>query len=191
MSSSSSDSSSSIAPAQRTCSSCGKSAESMKSCGSCHNAFYCSRDCQRAHWPTHKPLCVTKKKTDAKSVEALIKEVSAEIQDSQRQVIEVSQSLNVVNSRIGFLDIEKRKSEITISELNKLPPNTNTWKAVGKAFLMTPSDAIQKEMQENIAKSVQEKEAKMIVKETLEKKKKEAEQSFKELIDSYTKKNKE
>ncbi|XP_041358364.1 uncharacterized protein LOC121375159 [Gigantopelta aegis] len=29
----------------------------MKRCVQCHNAVYCSRDCQRKDWPTHKITC--------------------------------------------------------------------------------------------------------------------------------------
>ncbi|QRV83257.1 MYND Zn-finger protein [Ceratobasidium sp. AG-Ba] len=27
------------------------------SCNTCHSVYYCSTDCQRAHWPTHYPYC--------------------------------------------------------------------------------------------------------------------------------------
>ncbi|QRV83252.1 MYND Zn-finger protein [Ceratobasidium sp. AG-Ba] len=29
----------------------------VMSCNSCHSTYYCSTDCQRAHWPTHYPYC--------------------------------------------------------------------------------------------------------------------------------------
>jgi len=34
------------------------SEEAKKLCGACKKVYYCSRDCQREHWPTHKPECV-------------------------------------------------------------------------------------------------------------------------------------
>ncbi|CAI5528501.1 unnamed protein product [Closterium sp. Naga37s-1] len=29
----------------------------LRSCGGCGKVAYCSRDCQKAHWPSHKPTC--------------------------------------------------------------------------------------------------------------------------------------
>ena len=45
----------------RTCAACGKREKrlrSMKRCGKCHASFYCSTDCQRLDWPTHKQSCM-------------------------------------------------------------------------------------------------------------------------------------
>ncbi|GLC68764.1 hypothetical protein PLESTF_000734200 [Pleodorina starrii] len=42
---------------ERVCASCGK-AGAKKACAGCGGgAYYCSRDCQAAHWPTHKADC--------------------------------------------------------------------------------------------------------------------------------------
>ncbi|KAH8823645.1 hypothetical protein DL96DRAFT_233977 [Flagelloscypha sp. PMI_526] len=45
----------------RSCfnSQCPKSFEvaCRKVCGTCHGGIYCSRECQKAHWPTHKHFC--------------------------------------------------------------------------------------------------------------------------------------
>ncbi|KAI0041529.1 hypothetical protein FA95DRAFT_1641612 [Auriscalpium vulgare] len=41
----------------RECAVCSKTQESMKQCSRCHSILYCSLECQRLHWQTHKSLC--------------------------------------------------------------------------------------------------------------------------------------
>lgn len=38
------------------CGKCDKN-DAMKRCGACRTVRYCSRECQRTHWPIHKPTC--------------------------------------------------------------------------------------------------------------------------------------
>jgi ankyrin repeat protein len=40
----------------RSCEVC--PARGAKTCAKCRSAFYCSRECQSAHWQTHQPCCV-------------------------------------------------------------------------------------------------------------------------------------
>lgn len=46
------------------CGSCNKTTAVMLKCGRCKEVFYCDRNCQRAHWPTHKSVCVVKSSTE-------------------------------------------------------------------------------------------------------------------------------
>lgn len=39
------------------CSVCLATTTSVKKCGGCHVTFYCSRECQKRDWSTHKSLC--------------------------------------------------------------------------------------------------------------------------------------
>ncbi|KAF2143219.1 uncharacterized protein K452DRAFT_350326 [Aplosporella prunicola CBS 121167] len=40
-----------------TCSTCKKASPDLKRCAKCHTEQYCNRDCQKAHWKTHKKVC--------------------------------------------------------------------------------------------------------------------------------------
>jgi len=42
-----------------TCTQCGqeRSRDGIKMCGGCKIAMFCSKECQKAHWPTHKRVC--------------------------------------------------------------------------------------------------------------------------------------
>ncbi|KAH7060656.1 putative MYND domain protein [Macrophomina phaseolina] len=42
------------------CANCGKTEEGLKHCAKCSSEYYCSRDCQKAHWKTHKKVCAAK-----------------------------------------------------------------------------------------------------------------------------------
>ena len=39
---------------------CGRFEAKCKRCGRCRDVYYCSIDCQRLHWPTHKTECKRK-----------------------------------------------------------------------------------------------------------------------------------
>ncbi|KAI0862481.1 putative MYND domain protein [Xylaria cubensis] len=40
-----------------TCNTCGKASSQLKRCAKCSTTLYCSRDCQKADWKTHKKIC--------------------------------------------------------------------------------------------------------------------------------------
>lgn len=42
---------------EKECEYCKKKGKGLKLCARCHTVRYCSSDCQRTHWKTHKPLC--------------------------------------------------------------------------------------------------------------------------------------
>lgn len=44
-----------ISESGNPCASCGKPAKQF--CSSCKSVFYCSKDCQKKGWKSHKPNC--------------------------------------------------------------------------------------------------------------------------------------
>jgi hypothetical protein len=49
-----------LSDARACANNCGKTESSfhLRLCGRCRTVSYCSRECQRADWPLHKPACV-------------------------------------------------------------------------------------------------------------------------------------
>ena len=39
------------------CFECGKHGHNLPRCRQCSQAYYCGADCQRKHWPKHRPVC--------------------------------------------------------------------------------------------------------------------------------------
>ncbi|KAI0338046.1 hypothetical protein BDW22DRAFT_1487963 [Trametopsis cervina] len=52
------------------CQKCGKDKEHYKIklsvCTGCHISTYCSQECQRAHWPSHKAMCIQRREATEK-----------------------------------------------------------------------------------------------------------------------------
>ncbi len=42
---------------QGSCTTCKKASSELKRCAKCSTTLYCSRDCQKADWKTHKKVC--------------------------------------------------------------------------------------------------------------------------------------
>jgi hypothetical protein len=61
------------------CSACESSTGGTKSCSGCKDAHYCSSNCQKTHWPTHKSKC--------KVIQALIKVTNKELPLSERVLV--------------------------------------------------------------------------------------------------------
>ncbi|KAF9475955.1 hypothetical protein BDN70DRAFT_996036 [Pholiota conissans] len=58
----------------RACTKCGKADENgVKKCAKCGLTFYCSEECQREHWPIHKPNCSSEY---GNGIQSLIKSVT-------------------------------------------------------------------------------------------------------------------
>ncbi|KAI9001491.1 ankyrin [Trametes punicea] len=43
---------------QKACATCGKADVQLKWCAKCHTTWYCSKECQKLDWPSHKQVCI-------------------------------------------------------------------------------------------------------------------------------------
>ncbi|KAI9065998.1 ankyrin [Trametes sanguinea] len=42
---------------RKACATCGETNVALKKCAKCQAIFYCSRECQKSHWPQHRLMC--------------------------------------------------------------------------------------------------------------------------------------
>lgn len=70
------------------CWECAKNCETSFKCGRCFKAIYCKKECQTAHWPTHKPNCTKVKPnntstTTSEASKSVLNQTTSEKSDSQ------------------------------------------------------------------------------------------------------------
>jgi len=75
----------------------------------------------------------------------------------RKAILELQNSLNdtkrklyQTSAQLRSKDTSKRKSELTLREVLDLPNETRTYKAVGRAFLLTPLDEMASSLEDNI-----------------------------------------
>jgi hypothetical protein len=96
-------------PATRQCNNCMKNTENAKVCAACKNAFYCSKDCQRANWPRHKPVCQLKQAGSVGAAAASAAIVPAgrtpALTQTERYLKDLDRNWHPVVSKKGFRQI--------------------------------------------------------------------------------------
>mmetsp|Transcript_13465 Transcript_13465/g.23896 ORF Transcript_13465/g.23896 Transcript_13465/m.23896 type:complete len:558 (+) Transcript_13465:22-1695(+) len=109
-------------------------------CSGCGEARYCSRDCQKSHWPTHKGKCKeirNQRQTQKKAQKSLKREVSERI----KEVLTVDRELTsgATNEQLKQEAMEKIK---VISSYNCSTPSDGQAIAGGWQFAIS-DDAVQ------------------------------------------------
>ncbi|EKX50068.1 Prefoldin protein, subunit 1 [Guillardia theta CCMP2712] len=90
-----------------------------------------------------------------------------------------------VLAQLGLVERERKRNTLTLNELEALPTNTNTYKAIGKMFLMEPCDKLKAELVsanqegEQSAKKLSEQKA------ALENALSDSEQKIKDFLDTH------
>jgi len=68
------------------------------------------------------------------------------VQEIETQAILAQQQINVVKSQISLKQRDIRLLQLTSSEVATLPQNTNIYEGVGKMFVFSPIDEVEKRL---------------------------------------------
>ncbi|KAH9653546.1 prefoldin subunit 1 [Citrus sinensis] len=77
---------------------------------------------------------------------------------------------------------EKKRAYLTLEELRQLPDNTNTYKSIGRTFVLEPKSVLMNEQEQRLKDSESAIAALQASKEYLEKQKAEVESNLAELL---------
>ena len=107
----------------------------LRKCTQCEVAYYCGKDCQRAHWKVHKPACIAA--VAAKAQDATRQRLARAVREKSRDEVEgaadddlcviclgppvdpVEVRVECVFVRACFVDAENRGSGLS-RQINKL-----------------------------------------------------------------------
>ena len=67
------------------CDNCKKFFLSIQRCGRCRVAWYCSAECQRADWPTHKHVCAEEEKKRLQSASAPVEQPAQPAKEKKKK----------------------------------------------------------------------------------------------------------
>nr|XP_024356797.1 prefoldin subunit 1-like [Physcomitrium patens]PNR33859.1 hypothetical protein PHYPA_023675 [Physcomitrium patens] len=100
----------------------------------------------------------------------------------QGRLVETTSKLKHVQAQIRSKEAEKKRAFLTLEELGSLPEGTNTYRTLGKAFVLEPKDELIKEQQTKAEESDSAIATLVGSKEYLERQMKEVESNFRELL---------
>ncbi|KAH7119603.1 hypothetical protein B0J11DRAFT_508408 [Dendryphion nanum] len=104
------------------CASCGADSSSLRRCSRCKQQRYCSRNCQKAHWPTHKQTCNPPDSRYSANVEI----VSAASTPISSSFVSPAQSPSAEMNMIGDLIDHRSPSEGSSPSVFS-PPVSREW----------------------------------------------------------------
>ncbi|XP_044472582.1 prefoldin subunit 1 isoform X4 [Mangifera indica] len=98
------------------------------------------------------------------------------------RMIENTGKLKQVQNQMRNKEGEKKRAYLTLEELRLLPDNTNTYKSIGRTFVLEPKSALVNEQEQKYKDSEAAIAALQASKEYLEKQKAEVENNLTELL---------
>ncbi|KAJ6846928.1 prefoldin subunit 1 [Iris pallida] len=100
----------------------------------------------------------------------------------QSRMIETTGKLKQVQIQMRSKEGEKKRAYLTLEELRQLPEDTNTYKSIGKAFVLEPKSLLVNEQEQKLRDSEAAITSLLTSKEYLEKQLGEVENNLRELL---------
>ncbi|KAF2068747.1 hypothetical protein CYY_009928 [Polysphondylium violaceum] len=103
-------------------------------------------------------------------------------QETREKLFTLTRSLNACRQRIQITDTDKQRCLITTRELESLPSNTKTYKAVGKMFIISPMNELKDELNKQAQKDEEDVKGLINQSKYLDAQIRDAEKSLQELV---------
>ncbi|XP_050215538.1 prefoldin subunit 1 [Mercurialis annua] len=100
----------------------------------------------------------------------------------QNRMIETTAKLKQVQNQMRAKEGEKKRAFLTLEELNQLPDGTNTYKSIGRTFVLEPTSVLITEQEQKLKDSETAISSLQTSKEYLEKQIAEVENNLRELL---------
>ncbi|XP_021715860.1 prefoldin subunit 1-like [Chenopodium quinoa] len=100
----------------------------------------------------------------------------------QGRMIETTSKLKQVQNQIRSKETEKKRAYLTLEELRQVPDDTNTYKSIGRTFVLEPKSVLIDEQEQKFKDSETAIASLQTSKEYLEKQMGEVENNLKELL---------
>ncbi|KAL0218491.1 hypothetical protein P9112_004144 [Eukaryota sp. TZLM1-RC] len=111
-------------------------------------------------------------------------EFVAEVQKLQSTLVSKLNTLQQTQARLFERDRDRKRSDLTLHELSSIPESTRIFKAMGKSFVLKPSDRIKQELQDLSKKCLDETVTLKSLQQRLQNETTKIESELKELIQS-------
>ncbi|KAF9679874.1 hypothetical protein SADUNF_Sadunf06G0060900 [Salix dunnii] len=100
----------------------------------------------------------------------------------QGRMIETTSKFKQVQNQIRIKEGEKKRAFLTLEELRQVPDDTNTYKSIGRTFVLEPKSVLMSEQEQKLKDSETAISSLQTSKEYLEKQKSEVEINLRELL---------
>ncbi|XP_057979055.1 prefoldin subunit 1 [Malania oleifera] len=100
----------------------------------------------------------------------------------QGQMVEITGKLKQVQNQMRNKEGERKRAFLTLEELRQLPDDTNTYKSIGRTFVLEPRSVLMNEQEQKFKDSEAAITALQTSKEYLEKQLGEVENNLRELL---------